>query len=138
MECHCVPVGSGSHNYRLLPIKILLGCCKDVWSLALVRFCSPPLLRHTHIHTQSHAPFYSQLVFGHIERFLNFIFYPNCLNLVPLLGIGIALLLAVNSCPMTMLILWPPCFFENHCSSSDNSDWQGAVGVASGGPHHCP
>lgn len=67
-------------------------------------------------------------------------FYSNCLNLVLLLGIGIALLLTVNSLPRAMLLLWQSCPSENLPPSPGSSDspWsKGAVGETPGGPPQC-
>lgn len=99
MECHCVPVGSDSHNYRLLSIKILLGYSKRIFGPWLpIEFCSLTLL-------STLPPFYPQRVFGYIDRFLT-LFSLEVSELVPLLGFEIVLLLIINSFPVAVLILW--------------------------------
>lgn len=60
MERHSVPVGSGSRNYRLLPIKILLGFVRGDLILSSGRILPPTLPTSLFLSTD---------VFGHIGRF---------------------------------------------------------------------
>lgn len=106
MECHRVPVGSGNHNYRLLPIKISQGYCKRIFVLQPCQDCVTPFYPH-HL---------SSLILSmYLATWTGFklYFYPNCLNLVSLLGVGIALLPSINAFLRTMPILWLPSLSEN-------------------------